>query len=228
MNVVFVHGLWADGSSWNKVARLLMEKGHEVTMPQLRLTSIADDIESVRRAVARIDGPVVLAGHSYGGAVITGAGTPDNCKALVYVAAYAPDVGEGVNELNAKFPPGSGGAAIRPDDRGYLWLDRAMFREAFAADVDAHEAALMAAAQKPAFIGGLADKATEAAWKTKPTWYQVSTKDNMIPPELERWMAKRMDAKTVELASSHASLVSHAKEVAALIEEAAKAVAAAN
>lgn len=218
--VVLVHGLWADGSSWSKVIPLLFARGHEVIAVQLRLTSIADDIESTRRVIRAIQGPVVLAGHSYGGAVITGAGVEPNVVGLVYVAAYAPDEGEGLNELNATMPPAPGGQAIRPDDKGFLWIDRALFRDAFAADVSPADARLMAAVQKPAFIQGLGDKAGSPAWKSKPSWYQVSTRDRMIPPELEEMMAKRMGAKVTRLPASHASLVSRPREIAALIEQA--------
>ncbi len=224
VSVVLVHGLWADGSSWSKVIRQLHERGYtKVTAVQLQLNALADDIAQVKHAVAQQKGPTVLVGHSYGGAVITGAGTEPNVVALVYVAAYAPAVGETLDDLNKKFPPRSGPGHIRPDDQGRLWIEPQAFPAAFAADLDPAEGKVMAAVQKAPLASGLAYTFSAAGWDGKPSWYQVSENDEMIAPDLQRFMAKRINAKITSLKSSHASLRGQPKVVADLIVEASVA-----
>lgn len=223
-NIVLVHGAWADGSNWSKVIPLLQDEGFRVTAVQNPLTSLADDAEVTRRVLAAQEGPTILVGHSYGGAVITEAGADlPNVVALVYIAAFAPDRGEGLGDIFARQlqPPGAG--SIRPDKNGFLWIDPATFRESFAQDCDEVDARVMAAVQKPIAGRCFEDKVTTPAWRSKPSWYQVSEQDRMIPPDAERFMAKRMNATVISLPASHASLVSRPREVAKLILEAAHA-----
>lgn len=224
--VVLVHGAWADGSNWSKVIPLLQKQGYRVTAVQNPLTSLSDDAGVTRRVLAQQQGPTILVGHSYGGAVITeAAANAANVVALVYVAAFAPDKGEGLGDVFARQAPPPGAGSIRPDQNGFLWIERATFHDSFAQDVDDDEAWVMAAAQKPIAGRCFEDKVTDPAWKSKPSWYQVSENDRMIPPDAERWMAKRMGATTISLSASHASLVSHPAEIANLITDAAQTVA---
>jgi pimeloyl-ACP methyl ester carboxylesterase len=222
-NIVLVHGAWADGSSWSKVIPLLKEAGFNAVVTQQRLTSLSDDVEIVRRAAESLQDPVILVGHSYGGAVITEAAQYcPNVAALVYIAGFAPDKGESLALLSSGspvVPPGA--AAIRPDKYGFLWIDRKLFAENFCRDVDQVEAEIMATVQKPLSMVCFEDQITNAGWKKLPCWYQISTDDRMIPPQAEQFMAKRINARTISIASSHASLVSHSKEIADLILEAA-------
>ena len=224
-NIVLVHGAWADGSSWSKVIPLLQDKGYNVTAVQIPLTSLADDVAVTNRVLAMQNGPTILVGHSYGGVVITAAGAKaSNVVGLVYISAYAPDGGEVLSELNERMPAVSGQANIRPDGEGFLWIDPKAFPESFAQDVDPVQARVMAAVQKPLSASIFGDKVTKAAWKSKPSWYLLSENDRMINPDLERFMAKRIGArKIVSIPASHASLVSHPKEVAKLITDAANA-----
>lgn len=223
VNVVLVHGAWADGSNWSKVIPLLEAKGFNVTAAQNPLTSLSDDAAVTRRLLAMQDGPAVAVGHSYGGAVITEAADLSNVVALVYIAAFAPDSGESLGGIFARQEAPAGAKSIRPDSSGFLWIDRSSFRESFAQDCSEPDASLMAATQKPIAGRCFEDKVTTPAWKTKPSWYQVSDDDRMIPPEAQRWMARRMGATTISLPSSHASLVSRPAEVAKLIADAAAA-----
>jgi pimeloyl-ACP methyl ester carboxylesterase len=223
--IVLVHGLWADGSSWSGVIAELVGHGHEVTAAQLPLSSFDDDVAAVRRAIARIDGDCVLAGHSYGGVVIGAAAADESSvKALAYIAAYALDVGEDANGINATYPPASQGAAIRATDDGHLWLDVELFADAFAADVDPAVAAVMARTQGPASFACLGPVTTEPAWKDLPSWYLVAGDDRTISPDAQRWMADRMGASVTEVPSSHAVLVAHPAVTATLIEAAAATV----
>lgn len=226
-NVVLVHGAWADGSSWSKVIPLLQNKGFNVTATQLPLTSLEDDIAVTRNALAAQKGPTVLAGHSYGGLVITGAanGAP-NVTALVYIAAFGLDEGESIEGLSKQGPAPAGAAQIRPDDHGFLWIDRDGFAQAFAADADPVEARVMAATQKPLSIKSFVAKSGPPAWKHLPSWYLVSTNDQMIPPQAEELMAKRMGATVRSVPASYASMVSHPKEVADIITLAAESARA--
>jgi pimeloyl-ACP methyl ester carboxylesterase len=229
-NVVLVHGAWADGSSWGKVIPLLQDKGFNVTGVQLPLTSLSDDIAVTRNMLAAQKGPTVLVGHSYGGAVITGAanGAP-NVTALVYIAAFGPDEGESLDSLSKQGPATAGAAQIRPDDHGFLWIDPVGFPQVFVADADPIEARVMAAVQKPLSVKSFTEKSGPPAWKNIKSWYLVSANDQMIPPQAEELMAKRMGATVRSVPSSHASMVSHPKEVADIITlaaESARVVAA--
>ena len=227
-NVLLVHGAWVDGSSWNRVTAILQERGHTVVAVQLPLTSLADDVAWTRHVLAeRLQGPTVLAGHSYGGAVISGAATGvGNVIGLVFASAFAPDEGETLGGLNAQFPPPPGLAYAQPDSLGFLWFDPAAVPTNFAQDIPVTEARVLAAAQKPIAARSFADPAGPPAWKTLPSWFLVSTQDRMINPDLERFMAARIGATTIEVSSSHASPASHPKEVAGLILAAARVRAA--
>jgi pimeloyl-ACP methyl ester carboxylesterase len=224
-NVLLVHGAWADGSSWAGVIPLLRERGHTVVAVQLALNSLADDVAHVRQVLAdRSQGPTVLVGHSYGGAVISGAAAGQaNAIALVYASAFAPDAGESLGALSAKYPAVPLGEHLQPDARGKLWIDPAKYNEVFCQDVDAVQAGVMAAAQGPLAGAIFGEQAGPAAWHTLPSWYFVSTEDRAIAPDLERFFAGRMGASTVEEASSHASPVSHPREITELIFAAARA-----
>jgi len=221
-NVVLVHGAWADGSSWSKVIPLLDQKRFNVTAVQLPLTSLEDDIAVTRNALAAQMGPTVLVGHSYGGAVITGAANDaPNVTALVYIAAFGLDEGESLDSLSKQGPATAGGAQIRPDEHGYLWIDRNGFAQAFAADADPVDARIMAVVQKPLSMKSFTTKSGPPAWKHIPSWYLVSSKDQMIPPQAEEFMAKRMGASVRTVPASHASMISYPKEVAEMISSAA-------
>jgi pimeloyl-ACP methyl ester carboxylesterase len=221
-NVVLVHGAWADGSSWAKVIPLLEAAGLHVVAVQNPLTSLQDDVAAVQRAIALQDGPVLLVGHSYGGAVITEAGTDPKVAGLVYVAAFAPNAGQAVGELGKEFPPAPGGAEVRPDAGGFLMMTRKGIEEDFAQDLPNDERKILAATQGPTNGAVFGAKLTNAAWKTKPTWYVVAANDRMIAPDLERQFAKTMKAKTITVPSSHVPMLSHAQQVAKLIIEASK------
>jgi pimeloyl-ACP methyl ester carboxylesterase len=222
-NVVLVHGGFVDGSGWAGVHKILTADGYKVTIVQNPTTSLADDVAATRRALAALDGPAILVGHSYGGVVISEAGTDPKVKGLVYVAAFAPDAGESVSTLIANPPPGASVPPILPPQDGFLFLDKAKFAASFAADVAPAEAAFMADSQVPWGVAALDGKVTVPAWKTKPSWYLVAKDDHMIPPPAQRVMAGRAKATTTEVAGSHAVYVSQPKAVAAVIEEAAKA-----
>ncbi|MFF1354847.1 alpha/beta hydrolase [Streptomyces sp. NPDC058297] len=220
--VVLVHGFWGGAAHWAKVIVDLHNRGfrslHAVENP---LTSLADDAERTRKMVRQVDGPVLLVGHSYGGAVITEAGDLPNVTGLVYVAAFAPDAGESPGQISQELAP----AAIEnlaPDSDGYLWIKQDKFHESFCQDLPADEALVMAVTQKAPLASTFGDNVTAPAWRVKPTWYQVSTDDRMINPANERRMAERMNPRAVvELAASHASLASQPGPVADLIEKAA-------
>ncbi len=228
-NVVLVHGAWADGSSWSKVIPPLQNKGFNVTAVQLPLTLLDDDIAVTRNMLAAQKGPTVLVGHSYGGAVITGAANDaPNVSALVYIAAFGLDEGESLESLSKQGSAPAGAAQIRPDDHGFLWIDRDGFAQAFAADVDPVEARVMAAVQKPLSVKSFVAKSGPPAWKHIKSWYLVSTNDQMIPTQAEELMAKRMGATVRSVPSSHASMISHPKEVADIIALAAESGRAAS
>ena len=222
-NIVLVHGAFADGSSWNKVIRLLQAKDYNVTAVQQPLTSLEEDVAITRHVLSMQQGPAILVGHSYGGVIITVAGNEPNVAGLVYIAAYAPDEGESIKELKSKFAAGAGGAHVQPDDQGYVWIERSAFPECFAGDVDPEEARVMAAVQMPWKVP--ANKISNPAWRSRPSWYQVSERDLMINPELQHFMAKRIGAKTISLDASHASAVSCPREIADLIMDAANSAA---
>jgi len=224
--VVLVHGGFVDGAGWEGVYDSLKKDGYDVSVVQNPTTSLADDVAATRRAIARAQGPVVLVGHSYGGVVVSEAGTDPKVEALVYIAAFAPDKGESVATLIANPPPGASVPPILPPQDGYLFLDRAKFRAAFAADVGEAKAAFMADSQVPWGVDALSGAVTQPAWKSKPSWYLVATEDKMIPPPAQRQMAARAGAIVAEAAGSHAIYVSKPQVVAALIAKAAKSLSA--
>lgn len=226
VSVVLVHGGFVDGSGWEEVHRILSQDGYQVSVVQHPTVSLPDDVDAAKLVIEAQDNPVVLVGHSYGGVVITEAGTHPKVKALVYIAAFAPDAGESVSSLIANPPPGAPTPPILPPREGFLFLDRAKFHASFAADIDADKAAFMADSQVPWGVGALSGAVTEPAWKSKPSWYLVSTEDQMIPPPAQRMMAKRAGATTIEASGSHAIYVSQPRTVAALVEMAAAPQAA--
>ena len=219
-NVVLVHGLFADGSCWSDVIARLQARGLNVTSVQNPLTTLPEAVASAERVLNRQDGPTVLVGHSFSGMIVTEAGVHPNVSALVYVAARAPDAGEDYTALAKTFPtPPASAGIIFDGDEGRL--GEAAFLRDFAGDVPEAKAKVLYAVQAPFQKALLAGKTTQAAWRSKPTFYAVSTEDRTIDPDLERFMAKRMGAKTIELKSSHLSMISHPDEIAALILEAA-------
>jgi pimeloyl-ACP methyl ester carboxylesterase len=227
LNVVLVHGGFVDASGWESVYGILKKDGYRVSVVQNPTLSLADDVAVTRRVLASLDGPAILVGHSYGGAVITEAGTDPKVEGLVYIAAFAPDKGESVASLIKDPPPGAPVPPILPPQDGYLLLDKAKFHASFAADVDAAKAAFMADSQVPWGLDALGGAISEPAWKRKPSWYLVATEDKMIPPAAQRLMSKRAGATTVEHGGSHAIYVSQPQTVAALIESAAERLRAA-
>jgi len=222
--VVLVHGAFADASSWRKVIPLLEKDGFTVTAVQIPLKSLADDVATTKRVIDAQKEDVILVGHSYGGAVITDAAAGNaKVKALVYVAAFVPDEGETLGGLIERFSPSPLGTALMPDSAGFLYIDRTKFQKVFANDLPEDEAAVLAATQKPIAGAILGEDVKAAAWKTIPSWYVVSTQDNAINPDLERFMAKRIGAQTKEIKASHVSFISNPAEVAKLVEAAAAA-----
>jgi pimeloyl-ACP methyl ester carboxylesterase len=222
--VVLVHGAFADGSSWDKVIPILQAKGLKVVAVQNPLTSLADDVATTKRAIDAQTGPVILVGHSWGGTVITQAGDHEKVAALVYVAAFAPAEGQASGELGKDFPPAPGGASIRPDPAGFLSLTPEGVAKDFAQDLPAAQTKVMAVTQGPILAKCFEDKVTTAAWKTKPSFYIVAEKDRMIQPDLERAMAKKINATTTSLPTSHVAMQSRPKDVAAVILTAADKV----
>jgi pimeloyl-ACP methyl ester carboxylesterase len=218
-NVVLVHGAFADGSGWEAVAKILEKDGYTVSVAQPPETSYADDQKYTRAAIDAMGGPVVLVGHSYGGSIISEAGNDLNVAALVYIAAFALDEGDSCASIEQALPQAS--KAFKPDSNGNWWIDETHFAADFAADIPASESHYMAISQVPISTDSFTHKVTSPAWKTKPTWYMVATADRSINPDQERMMAKRAKAKTVEVNASHVAYMSHAKETAKLIEEAA-------
>jgi len=225
-NVVLVHGSFVDGSGWRAVYDLLKQDGYHVSVVQNPTLSLEGDAAATRLIIDEQDGPAVLVGHSYGGAVITEAGTDENVAALVYIAAFAPDRGESVNTLIANPPPGAPVPPILPPKDGFLFLDRDKFHASFAGDLPAELAAFMADSQVPCGVDALAGSITEPAWRTKPSWYLVATEDRSIPPPAQRAMSERAGSTVIEAKGSHAIYMSQPSAVAALIKQAASAVAA--
>jgi pimeloyl-ACP methyl ester carboxylesterase len=219
-NVVLVHGLFADGSSWSEVIPYLQAQGLDVTSVQNPLTTLEDAVAATRKVLARQEGRTVLAGHSFAGMIVTQAGTDPNVSALVYVAARAPDAGEDYSALAKRFPtPPASAGVIYDGDEGRL-SEQAFLRD-FAGDLPEAKAKTLYAVQQPFHRALLTGKTTQAAWRSKPSFYAVSTEDRTIDPDLERFMAKRMGAKTIEVKASHLSLISHPREIAGLILDAA-------
>lgn len=222
-SIILVHGAFADGSSWGNVIALLEKAGYKVTAVQNPLTSYADDVATTRRVIDAQPGPVVVVGHSYGGAVITGAARgASNVKALVYIAAFAPDNGENLQSLLQQYPSKIGGALV-PDAAGYLYIDRNKFKEVFAADVSDAVRSVMNAAQKPINSQIFGQGYENPAWKEFPTWYLLATEDQAINPNLQRLFAERMGATIREVGSSHVPFASKPENVVSIIEEAVKA-----
>jgi len=224
-NVVLVHGGFVDGSGWRAVYDLLKQDGYTVAVVQNPTLSLQGDATATREIIDRQDGPVVLVGHSYGGAVITEAGTDKNVAALVYIAAFAPDKGESVNTLIADPPPGAPVPPILPPQNGFLFLDRDKFHDSFAGDVAAEEAAFMADSQVPWGVDALGGAVSEPAWRSKPSWYLITTDDKMNPLPALRFMSERAGATTTGVAASHSVYVSQPAALAALIKQAASAMA---
>jgi len=220
-NVVLVHGGFVDGSGWAAVYKALKSEGYSVSIVQNPTISLADDVAFTKRALATQDGPAVLVGHSYGGAVITEAGNDPKVAALVYLAAFAPDAGESVATLIKDPPPGAPQPPILPPQDGYLALDRAKFAASFAADVDPADAAFMADSQVPWGLQALNGAITSPAWKKKPSWYLLTTEDRMIPPDAQRAMSKRAGSTVVEVKASHSVYVSQPRAVVSIIQSAA-------
>jgi pimeloyl-ACP methyl ester carboxylesterase len=223
-NVVLVHGGFVDGGGWQQLYNLLTADGFRVSIVQNPTLSLEGDAAATRRILDRQDGPTILVGHSYGGAVISEAGTHENVAALVYLTAFAPDKGESVNTLIADPPPGAPVPPILPPQDGFLFLDREKFHESFAGDLPADRAAFLADAQVPWGVEALAGVVGEPAWRVKPTWYLVVTDDRMIPPPAQRAMAERAGATVVEVPGSHAIYESQPGHVADLVKQAAAAL----
>jgi pimeloyl-ACP methyl ester carboxylesterase len=226
-NIVLVHGAWADGSCWSGVIERLQADGYTVTAPQFPESSLAADVARLRQVLDRQDGPVIIAGHSYGGQIMTALGTDaPNVAGLVYIAAFGLDEGESIGGLLAQGPPTPALAHLEIDSHGFAWLPEDDFVKHFAADVDPARARVMHAVQQPLAASTLQDVMGVPAWKSHPCWYLVAGDDQAIPPDAERQFAKRMSATTVEVPAGHVAMVSHPDEVTQLIETAAKAVQA--
>ena len=221
--IVLVHGFWGGAAHWAKVIPILVRKGYDVHAVENPLTSLADDAERTRKMIAAQKGPVLLVGHSYGGAVITEAGNHDNVVGLVYIAAFAPDAGESAASVAAR-QQSVAAANLFVDDDQYLWIKQDKFHESFCQDLTPEEGLVMGVTQKAPLLGTFSNNVTVPAWKSKPSWYQISSEDRMLPADIQRWMSARINPrKTITLSSSHASLASKPNEVAALIDEAAVA-----
>jgi pimeloyl-ACP methyl ester carboxylesterase len=221
--IVLVHGAFADANCWSKIIPALEKSGHNVIAVQNALTSLEHDAATTRRVIDAQKGPVIVVGHSYGGAVMTTAAVgAENVKGLVYIAAFAPDEGEIVQQLLGQYPSKLATSLV-PDTAGFLYIDRAKFKDAFAGDVSDTERTVMETTQKPVNSTILGYKFTAPAWKSFPTWYMVASEDNAINPDLERMFAKRMNAKTIEIKSSHVPMISKPNEVIKLIEAAVSA-----
>ncbi len=225
-NIVLVHGGFVDGSGWESVYNILKKDGYNVAIVQNPTISLAGDVAATKLVIQAQTGPVILVGHSYGGAVITEAGNDPKVVGLVYIAAFAPDKGESVNSLIKDPVPGAPVPPILPPQEGYLFLDKSKFHESFAADVHADKAAFMADSQVPWGVGALAGEISEPAWKTKPSWYLLASEDRMIPPPAQRMMSQRAGSTVVEVNGSHAVYVSQPNAVVSLIKQAAHGAAA--
>jgi pimeloyl-ACP methyl ester carboxylesterase len=228
-NIVLVHGAWADGSCWSGVIERLQSDGYNVTAPQFPESSLAADVARLREVLHRQDGPTIVAGHSYGGQIITALGTDaPNAVGLVYIAAFGLDEGESIGAMLGQGPPTPALAHLDIDAQGFAWLPEEDFVKHFAADVDPVRARVMCAVQQPVAAAAFQDVMGVPAWRSLPSWYMVATADEAIPPDAERQFAGRMGATTIEVPSSHVAMVSHPDEVAQLIETAAKAVMTGN
>jgi pimeloyl-ACP methyl ester carboxylesterase len=226
-NIILVHGGFVDGAGWEGVYRTLKKNGYNVSIVQNPTLSLADDVAVTKRVLAAQDGPAIVVGHSYGGAVITQAGNDPRVAGLVYITAFAPDKGESVASLIKNPPPGAPVPPILPPQDGFLLLDKAKFPASFAGDVEPGKAAFMADSQVPWGVEAFSGTISEPAWKSKPSWYLIVTDDKMIPPDAQRFMSKRAGSTVVEVKGSHAIYVSQPEAVAALIEQAANSLKAA-
>src|ERR1700730_15946049 len=226
-NIVLVHGGFVDGAGWEGVYRVLKQDGYDVSIVQNPTISLDGEVAATKRVLAGQDGPAILVGHSYGGAVVTEAGNDSKVTGLVYITAFAPDKGESVAKLIQNPPPGAPVPPILPPQDGFLFLVRAKFPASFAADVEPEKAEFMADSQVPWGLAALSGEISEPAWKTKPSWYLVITEDKMIPPDAQRAMSKRAGSTVVEVSGSQAIYVSQTRAVADLIEQAAMKVKAA-
>ena len=222
-NIVLVHGAWADASSWNNVAHVLRAKGYHVTAVNIPLTSLGADTAATKAVVDAQDGPTVLVGHSWAGFVIGEVGNDPKVNALVYVSAFAPEKGESVTALSASGPPSQGVQAIRPDDKGFLYLDKAAYPTVFGPDLPARESASLANTQLPINHTAFDEPATVAAWHSKPSWYVVSDKDLILDPSAQKFFANRIKATTTIVEGGHDTLIAFPKQVAAAIEAASRA-----
>jgi pimeloyl-ACP methyl ester carboxylesterase len=226
-NIVLVHGAWADGSSWSGVVERLQAEGYSVTAPQFPETSLADDVARLRQVLNRQTAPTIVAGHSYGGQIMTALGTDaPNVVALVYIAAFGLDEGESLGALLGSGPPTPALAHLIVDDQGFAWLPEEDFVAHFASDVDPVKARVMYAVQQALSMSTFDDVMGVPVWKSHPTWYLVATEDQAIPPDAERMFAQRMGASTVEVPSSHVAMVSHPEEVVRLIQASAQSTQA--
>lgn len=223
-NIVLVHGAWADGSSWSKIIPRLQAKGFNVVAVQNPLTSFADDVAATKRIIALQDGPVLLVGHSYGGVIITEAGNDPKVAGLVYVAAFAPGDGQSITDISKPFPPTPGLSGLKSDKSGFAALTPKGYAEDFAQDLTAAEKKLLTAVQGQTALSIFDAKVTNAAWKTKPSWYVVASNDRMIQPKMEQSLAKQMKATTITVPSSHVPMLSQPEKVAAFIEKAASSI----
>jgi len=225
-NIVLVHGAFADGSGWEGVYKILSAKGYNVIAVQNPLSSLEDDVAAVDRALDKLDGPAILVGHSWGGAVITQAGASPKVVGLVYVAAFAPDAGENVLKWASAAPPAPENGILPPDDKGYIYFEKSKFHAGFCADLPADKAAFMYASQGPVSVKCFTTPLTSAGWKSKPSWAIVATEDKAINPDTERQMYKRAGSTVTEIKGSHVVFASQPKAVAAVIEAAARGSAA--
>ena len=221
-NIVLVHGAWADASSWNNVAHILKAKGYHVTAVNIPLTSLADDAAATKAVIDAQDGPTVLVGHSWAGFVIGEVGNASKVDALVYVSAFAPEKGESVTSLSASGPPSAGVQAIRPDEKGYLYLDKAAFATVFGQDLPASDSESLANTQMPINHTAFDEPATMAAWHSKPSWFVVSDKDRILDPSAQMFFSNRIKATTTIVEGGHDTLIAFPKQVAAAIEAASR------
>ena len=221
-NIVLVHGAFADGSGWQKVYTILKDRGYNVSIVGSPNTGVEDDVAATKRVLDRQNGPVILVGHSYGGAIITIAGNSPNVAGLVYVAAFAPAEGESLGQMLAPYPPDPLNGILAPDKDGFVWYDRVKFHKGFCADLPKDAADFMYASQVPVSVSAFTYVFKDIAWKTKPSWHIVATEDHSLPTDLERFMGKRAGGKVSEIKGSHVIFISHPKEVADINEAAAK------
>ena len=221
-NIVLVHGAFADGSGWQKVYTILKDRGYNVSIVGNPNSGVEDDVAATKRVLDRQQGPVILVGHSYGGAIITIAGNSPNVAGLVYVAAFAPGEGESLGQLLAPYPADPLNGILAPDKDGFVWYDRAKYHKGFCADLPKDVADFMYASQVPVSVSAFTYVFKDIAWKTKPSWHIVATEDHSLPSDLERFMGKRAGGKVSEIKGSHVIFISHPKEVADIIEAAAK------